>query len=431
MGGSDRNGATVRDTSRRASLGDTRIPVALMVAAAVALACALAPATARAADPSVVLGASPVAMPAATAAPGAIVIDYAGGYTSAAPYKLRRAGVGIVIRYVGASKWKSLTRAEANRLRANNIDVIAVYETSAGWMLGGYKAGVKAAKIARRAVRECGGPSEPFIYFACDVPTYRFSTVNACLRGAASVIGSENVGIYGSYGVCNEALKAGVADKAWQTIAWSSGRVLPTAALYQTAPKVHGSVGISDYDSNYARTDDLGQWAFARGSLTWQQAAPAVAETLTAIDFAPSASTATTAFAVGDGGAAIATTDGGATWSARTLPTTVALSAIDFADTQTAWVAGASGTMLRTTDGGATWVPQSSGTDRFLYGVSFADASTGTVVGAYGTLLCTADGGATWTPRPSGTADHLFGVSRQGTGSGTVVGNHGTVLRTT
>jgi hypothetical protein len=164
-----------------------------------------------------------VATLASTLPLGAAVIDYAGGYSSAAPMRFRRAGVGIVARYVGGSAWKSLTRSEANALRKAGVDIIAVYEPkSAGWMLGGYKAGVAAAKKARAAVVKCGGPSNAVIYFACDVGTHNYSAVNACLRGAASVIGKNQVGIYGSYYVCDSALKGGYAAKAWQTVAWSN-----------------------------------------------------------------------------------------------------------------------------------------------------------------------------------------------------------------
>ena len=49
-------------------------------------------------------------------------------------------------------------------------------------MLGGYKAGVAAAKKARAATVKCGGPRSALIYFACDVDTHNYAAVNACLR---------------------------------------------------------------------------------------------------------------------------------------------------------------------------------------------------------------------------------------------------------
>jgi photosystem II stability/assembly factor-like uncharacterized protein len=62
-----------------------------------------------------------------------------------------------------------------------------------------------------------------------------------------------------------------------------------------------------------------------------------------------------------------------------------------------AWAAGEAGTLLVTTDGGATWKRQ-----RFLLqqrgvDVAFTDAQTGWLVTDAGTLLATTDGGAAWT----------------------------------
>src|SRR5664280_3456914 len=45
--------------------------------------------------------------------PGSQVIDYTGGGAASLAGRLKRTDVGIVVRYVGAAKWKSLTRTEA------------------------------------------------------------------------------------------------------------------------------------------------------------------------------------------------------------------------------------------------------------------------------------------------------------------------------
>ncbi len=406
--------------------GTARVALALLTAltALPLTPAAAAEATGPAASAS---GPAPTATLAAASSPGPIVIDYAGGYSSAAPVRLRRAGVGIAARYVGGSAWKSLTRSEANALRKQGIDIISIYEPkSAGWMLGGYKAGVKAAKIARAATVKCGGPKDALIYFACDVDTHNYAAVNACLRGAASVIGKKRVGIYGSYYVCNSALKGGYAAKAWQTIAWSNRKVLPRAAFYQTAPKVHGNLGL-DYDSNFARTEDMGQWAFKPGSLTW--AAPSALTTagLNALDFAGGG---LAGLAVGEGGATVDTADGGSTWTLRSAPTTATLRAVDLADGGQGWAVGDEGAIAHTADGGTTWGAQSAPTTATLRAVAFADTLSGWAVGDAGTVIRTDDGGATWAAQSTPATATLNAVASVSATTGVAVGSEGLVLRT-
>jgi len=81
------------------------------------------------------------------------------------------------------------------------------------------------------------------------------------VEGAAEVIGKNRVGIYGSYDVCNHALLNHAAAKAWQTLAWSGGKRLATAALYQQNGAKPYSLGIS-YDWNLVQADDAGQWGY-------------------------------------------------------------------------------------------------------------------------------------------------------------------------
>lgn len=364
---------------------------------------------------------------ASVSAPGPVVIDYTGPFRSSTPSRLRRGGVGIVIRYVGSAKWKCLTRREANALRRAGIDIAAVYETKAGWMLGGYKAGVTAAKRARAAVRACGGPRTPFVYFACDVATKRYSTVNACLRGAASVLGRNNVGIYGSYSVCDNALKSGWATKAWQTEAWSYGKSLASAALYQNARRCDGYLGL-DYDSNFARAEDLGQWGYkGAGRISWMQMGTATGANLKGVEFV----SATTGCAVGTAGTVIRSTDGGSTWQARSTPTTATLWAVDFATSSAGWAVGAGGAVVRTGDGGLTWEARSVPTSETLRAVCFADATRGWAVGDAGTVLATYNGGSTWSTQTVPTSAILTAARFVGATTGWLAGEGGLILHTT
>jgi hypothetical protein len=190
------------------------------------------------------------------------VVDYARGFSAAVPGQLAHARVGVAVRYVGSAAWKCMTKGEAAALHARGIDIVCVFETSAKWMLDGRPAGIEAAKRARSATIACGGPRTPFVYFACDTDTHNYAKVNACLAGAASVLGTECVGVYGGYSVCDHALRSGVAVKAWQTQAWSYGRVLPQASLYQRVAKLWGRIGKLEYDADVMRTDNIGQWNY-------------------------------------------------------------------------------------------------------------------------------------------------------------------------
>ena len=360
------------------------------------------------------------------------VIDYSSGFSSSTPATLKKAGVGIVIRYVGSSAWKSLTPAEATALRGGGIDIAAVYESSAGWMLGGRSAGIAAARAARAAIIADGGPKRPFVYFACDTPTSDFASVNAALLGAQSVLGPENVGIYGSYSVISSALKAKAAAKAWQTVAWSNGQLLPEATLLQLIPRTLGDLGV-DYDSNIRYTADIGQWSMP----TSQTAAPvevvefALQSTPTTATLRAVESTdGVNAWAVGDRGTIVHTSSAGSTWTVQSTSTTASLRTLDFSDGSHGWAAGEKGTVLHTVDGGLTWDRQSTSTTATLNSVSFANNWNGWAVGDHGTVLRTGDGGVTWTPQSVTTTATLNSVSFSSETTGVAVGEGGSFLFT-
>lgn len=95
-----------------------------------------------------------------------------------------------------------------------------------------------------------------------------------------------------------------------------------------------------------------------------------------------------------------------------------------------AWACGEGGIILHTTNLGATWVQQSSGTTNTLYGIAFMEISGGpvTAVGENGTILRTTNEGTTWMPIASGTTATLRDISDF---NFHVVGDSGTILRTT
>jgi hypothetical protein len=138
---------------------------------------------------------------------------------------------------------------------------------------------------------------------------------------------------------------------------------------------------------------------------------------------------------VGDSGTILATTNGGATWSARNSGTTERFSAVAFPDATHGWAVGG-GTILATTDGGATWSAQSSGSAGSLWDVAFSDSTHGWAVGYdYGIssvlILATTNGGATWRAQSPGSCGDLWGVAFSDATHGWAVGDSGTILATT
>ena len=140
-------------------------------------------------------------------------------------------------------------------------------------------------------------------------------------------------------------------------------------------------------------------------------------------------------WAVGGAGTFMRTTDGGATWTPRTLPVPTAtffdLVEICFAAPSTGWVLSDEGNVYRTTDAGKTWSEDWSGVGGWTWGLDFADADAGWIVGAVGVIVRSTDGGAAWVPQTSGVTTDLHDVFALSAQIAWAVGDAGAVLTTT
>ena len=135
-------------------------------------------------------------------------------------------------------------------------------------------------------------------------------------------------------------------------------------------------------------------------------------------------------------GLILRTTDGGASWTSRTVGDCTGLIGVFFVDTDAGFALSTEDEIYHTTDGGLNWTEQST-----VYvipkGVFFADADNGFVVGGVdpppyeGRIMRTTDGGETWNPQQSGTTNFLLGVCFTDANTGTAVGGFGTIFRTT
>jgi hypothetical protein len=165
-------------------------------------------------------------------------LDYAGGVPSAAAIKA--AGYGFVARYLTDGgpglPGKLLKKPEYDALVAADVAVVVNYETTADRMKRGYAAGVDDATSAQATLEGIGYPADerPVMFSAdWDATESDQVAIDSYLRGAASVIGVDRVGIYGGYYVVKRCLDNGTATWAWQAGAWSGGQIEPRAHIYQ------------------------------------------------------------------------------------------------------------------------------------------------------------------------------------------------------
>ncbi|MBV9099146.1 MAG: fibronectin type III domain-containing protein [Frankiaceae bacterium] len=162
-------------------------------------------------------------------------------------------------------------------------------------------------------------------------------------------------------------------------------------------------------------------------------------EDLHAVSCAPATALAgDTCVAVGDHGAVLTTTDGGATWAVTgngTTPfTTATLDGVACPSAGSCVAVGAGGTVLALAYSGGLWsaTPVPSATTALLSAVSCPAPTSCVAVGTNGAVL-TLSGDVTAlsaTTRSSGVGDDLYGVSCPSTTICAAAGSNGTVITT-
>ncbi|MFK7695914.1 glycoside hydrolase domain-containing protein [Paenibacillus sp. HJGM_3] len=190
-------------------------------------------------------------------------IDCATPLTPELAAKFKASGCEFVCRYLVPSGWKALTRAEAEAISGADMQVISVFETSAGRPLGGYEAGLQDGATALQVAAEVGQPLGSCIYFAVDFDATpeQMWTIIDYLRGCREAAPGYSIGVYGSYNVMMALGNAGAADKYWQTYAWSGNRRADFINLFQYKNDVPAN-GIQ-VDHNMAYGDE-GGWSLAK-----------------------------------------------------------------------------------------------------------------------------------------------------------------------
>ena len=156
--------------------------------------------------------------------------DYAFGPVP--PASLRSYGMSWVFRYLCNSpsrglNRKLLTRAEADDLRRNGIDIVSNWQLEKNDWVGGRRAGIEFGQRARDAHYAAGGPTHATIAFSIDSD---WAAVDAgrCFdyfTALNETIGDEfEVTAYGGVRTLEALRERGlVGDNCMQTASWSGG----------------------------------------------------------------------------------------------------------------------------------------------------------------------------------------------------------------
>ena len=162
-------------------------------------------------------------------------IDTAARLTAAQAKALKAAGYDFAGRYLVPSGSKALTKAEAETITAAGLNILTVWETTAGRAKGGAAAGAEDGAQALACAKQIGMPTSGVIYFAVDFDAQGsdMDAIEAYLRAAKAMTGDYPIGVYGSYSVVETMAQHQVCEHFWQCIAWSYGKKSAYRDVYQ------------------------------------------------------------------------------------------------------------------------------------------------------------------------------------------------------
>ena len=127
--------------------------------------------------------------------------------------------------------------------------------------------------------------------------------------------------------------------------------------------------------------------------------------------------------AIGQGGAALASTNGGATWSVRAGTHMASPRALSCSTRAVCVAVGTKGTIRTTANSGRSWHRRHTGTSKDLESVSCTTMSSCVAVGLDGAVLTSADAGSSWSDHSVDATMGLWGVSCPTPTACVVVGN--------
>lgn len=188
-------------------------------------------------------------------------IDYSGGRPGGAA--IVADGYQFVMRYLWHETPKGVDELELEDLRAHNLAVGFVFESSEDRAItGGFGGGVSDATYARNRAEHLGIPDDVVIHFAVDTGTTEddWPAIAAYFAGVFGVMGPGRVGAYAGKQVSDYLRERGLITHTWQPAAmsWSNYEIDPLACIRQSAEG--GAVNGVGIDPNESFGDDLGLW---------------------------------------------------------------------------------------------------------------------------------------------------------------------------
>jgi len=146
----------------------------------------------------------------------------------------------------------------------------------------------------------------------------------------------------------------------------------------------------------------------SNGGITWSSQFTGVTSDLRNIAFTDSLHGY-----IGSGQDFICTVNGGQRWGLRYRFPAESISALHFIDTDTGYLAVETNTtplLYKTYDGGNSWAVIQSGLPGTIREIKFTNSGTGFITGDAGTVMRTVDYGTTWTSIPLNTSDDIFNI---------------------
>jgi hypothetical protein len=180
--------------------------------------------------------------------------------------ELKTSRLDFVARYYRdpASRWPTLSAAEAQRLSALGLKIVTVWEWhSHDPAYFSYASGYSDALNAYRQAKAVGQPGGSAIYFAVDFNArgQNLQQVDQYFRGIAAGFAAAGrgrpeykVGVYGSGAVCATVRGTGLAQYSWlsNARAWEGSSTYAAWSIKQGWPFAHLSFS---HDSNEAKED--------------------------------------------------------------------------------------------------------------------------------------------------------------------------------
>lgn len=207
--------------------------------------------------------------------------------------RVKAAGFDFVGRYlVPPGMNKELTRAEAEAISGAGLGLLCVWETYANRALEGEPAGAVDGAKALQCAREIDMPESGIIYFAVDFDASpsQMDSIAGYLRGARAQTGPYNIGVYGSFAVC-EAMAARVPEVCrgyWQCVAWSGPCLTPHRTVYQRlwsgAAEAVAAKELLGFPVDINDCEDLakaGIWQYDEDAALYDDSAPEWLESIT------------------------------------------------------------------------------------------------------------------------------------------------------